>query len=198
MAFVPRSIEGYTGAVFDFKDSPLADRIESARLLLEAAGYSQTNPLPIKLRCLADTWARPLCINVNDTWRRSASRCSWRSRSENALPGRRCRRFRHLDFRLCCDSDPETFLWLFQKGGGINESGYANDVFDAARAKAEATLDMTERFANFAEAERILLDDVGTIPIFWTIQSALIAPRVKGFKITPRGTTRARYAWIEE
>jgi oligopeptide transport system substrate-binding protein len=197
--FVPRSIEGYTGAVFDFKDSPLADRIESARLLLEAAGYSQTNPLPIKLRCLADTWARPLCINVNDTW--TSIGVAVQLEIQEAKTHYQAVDVGDFDISIsgwCCDSDPETFLWLFQKGGGINESGYANDVFDAARAKAEATLEMTERFANFAEAERILLDDVGTIPVFWTIQSALIAPRVKGFKITPRGTTRARYAWIEE
>ena len=90
--------------------------------------------------------------------------------------------------------DPEAFMWLFQAGGGINDSRYESEAFDAIRRDAEQTMDMAARYKRYAEAERILLDHMATIPLFYTVQPVLIAPGLKGFAATPGGLTRSRYA----
>ena len=55
-------------------------------------------------------------------------------------------------------------------------------------------MDLSERYAGFAKAERILMDDVAMIPLFWTIQAGLVAPEIKGYRPTPRGFPRSRWA----
>ena len=39
-----------------------------------------------------------------------------------------------------------------------------------------------------------MLDDVGTIPLFWTVQGTLTSDRVKGLKLLSDNSTRSRYA----
>ena len=64
----------------------------------------------------------------------------------------------------------------------------------AADAAAEITMDLAERYAAFAKAERILMDDVATIPLFWTVQAGLVAPTISDYRPTPRGFPRSRWA----
>ena len=61
-------------------------------------------------------------------------------------------------------------------------------------AEAERTMDLAERYKLYAGAEKALLDDVGTIPLFWTVQGTLTSDRVEGLKLLPDNSTRSRYA----
>lgn len=192
--FTPRAIEGYTGVEFDFKGRDRAERLEEAKRLLAEAGYGPDNPFTIELRTMSDSWARPVAVAIIDMWRAAGIKATLKAEEGkthfNALDSG--------DYDIAISGwfgtdDPETFMWLYQEGGGINESKYANPAFDAVRMDAEQTMDKAARYARFADAERILLEDAATIPIFWTIQPVLVAPEVKGFGATPRGITRSRY-----
>ncbi len=195
--FVPRSIEGYQGSAFDFADAPMADKIETARRLLAEAGYVEGSPLEIQLRCLGDSWARPVCAAVAEMWARAGVAVSVETSEAKAHYGA----VDVGDFDVAISGwfgtdDPEDYFWLFQTGGGINECGYSSAALDETTRRAERTLDQGARYATFAEAEKLMLDDVATIPLFWTIQSALVSPRIEGFDINPRGATRSRFAKV--
>ena len=47
--------------------------------------------------------------------------------------------------------------------------------------------DRETRLALYNEAERLLLDDTGIIPLFHVKDYVLVRPHVKGFTITPVG-----------
>jgi oligopeptide transport system substrate-binding protein len=192
---IPRALEGYQGADLDFKDAPQAQRLSEARQLLEEAGYGPSNPLRFELRAMSDAWAKPVATALISMWKTAGVEATLKS-SEGRT------HFAALtagDYDAAISGwfgteDPEEFMWLFQAGGGINDSRYESTAFDAVRRDAEQTMDMAARYKRFADAERILLDDMATIPLFFTVQPVLISPDIKGFAATPRGLTRSRYA----
>jgi oligopeptide transport system substrate-binding protein len=192
---VPRAIEGYGGATFDFAGLPQAERVAEAKRLLAEAGYGPSTPLTIELRTLSDSWAKPVATAIGAMWQAAGVNVQIKTAEGkshyNALD--------QGDFDIAMSGwfgtyDPETFMWLFQTGGGINESKYSNATFDTVSRDADQTMDMTARYARYADAEKILMDDVATVPLFWTIQPTLLSPEVKGFGATPRGVIRSRYA----
>ncbi len=192
---IPRALDGYPGVDLDFKSTPQAERLAEARRLLEEAGYGPSNPLTFELRSMSDAWAKPVATALIAMWKTVGVNATLKS-----AEGRT--HFAALtagDYDVAISGwfgteDPEEFMWLFQAGGGINDSRYASEAFDAVRRDAEQTMDIPARYKRFADAERILLDDMATIPLFFTVQPVLIAPGLKGFAATPRGLTRSRYA----
>ena len=192
---VPPAIEGYEGAAFDFAGDNQAARIAAAARLLREAGYGPERPLRIQLRTIGDSWARPVATAIAGMWGRigvQVEQVQSESRAHFAA-------IDAGDYDVAISGwfgmdDPESFMWLFQSGGGMNESRFSNAAFDAASRAAETTIDLPARYAAFARAERILLDEAAAIPLFWSVQATLTAPGLDGLKATPRGVTRSRFA----
>lgn len=61
----------------------------------------------------------------------------------------------------------ESFLTqLYRTGGSSNDSGYANPAFDAALDQADAAPNQQAAEAGYANAERIVLNDMPAIPLW--------------------------------
>jgi oligopeptide transport system substrate-binding protein len=195
---VPRCIPGYAGAAFDFAGEAQPARLAEARRLLAEAGYGPDRPLTVELRTLNESWAKQVAVAVAAMWQSAGIVATTKleeGRSHYAA-------LKAGDFDVAmsgwfANDDPEQFMWLYQSGGGINDSKYANAAFDAVTRDAERTMDMETRYARFAAAEHMLMEDAALIPLFWTIQATLVAPRVQGLKATAVGLTRSRYARFE-
>lgn len=78
-----------------------------------------------------------------------------------------------LDFDFCRSSwvgdykDPNTFLDMFTKGGGNNNTGWTDPKYDELIRKAGQEPDQKKRFAYFTEAETMLLQQgVAIVPLF--------------------------------
>ena len=193
--YIPSAIEGYTGATFDFEGQSQAQRIAAAKALLADAGYGPGNPLTIELRTMSDSWAKPVASAIVAMWAQAGIKAqvlAAEGKVHYAALGQG--QFEVAISGWFGSEDPETFMWLFQSGGGLNKSHYSNPAFDAATAEAETTMELPTRYARYAAAEKLLLDDVGLVPIFWTVQASLIAPRIQNFHPTPRGLLRSRWA----
>jgi oligopeptide transport system substrate-binding protein len=78
-----------------------------------------------------------------------------------------------LDYDFCRSSwvgdykDPNTFMDMFLKDGGNNNTGWTNAHYDELIALAAREPDAAKRFAAFNEAERLLIhDEVPITPLF--------------------------------
>ena len=78
--------------------------------------------------------------------------------------------------------DPENFLDLLG-----HESRYINEEFDALEERARVEGDQDVRLALYQEAEQLLKDDAGIIPLYHVRDYVLIRPHVEGFRVLPVG-----------
>jgi oligopeptide transport system substrate-binding protein len=96
-------------------------------------------------------------------------------------------RIRDLDYDLALSDwfgdylDPSTFLTMFTTGDGQNRTGWSNGEYDGLIAAAAREPDNEHRFAELADAERILCEDgVPIITLFHRRGNFLLNPRFEG------------------
>ncbi|HZE17716.1 MAG TPA: ABC transporter substrate-binding protein, partial [Mycobacterium sp.] len=76
---------------------------------------------------------------------------------------------------------------VFVTGAGANDVGYSNPDFDAALTKGEAAASLPESYGLANDAQRILLHDMPTIPLWYTIAVAGRSSTVNDVVITWNG-----------
>ena len=94
------------------------------------------------------------------------------------------------DYEVCLTrwgpdyADPQTYMDLFVSTNTSNNSGrYNSATYDKLVADAEASLDMTERWNKFIEAEKQLVAvDFGDIPVFQAGGAMIIRPTISGIE----------------
>ncbi len=66
-------------------------------------------------------------------------------------------------------NDPVTFLDLFRTGNGYAKfmGGYSNEEYDELLAEAKTSMDDAERLELYKEAEEIMLEEGGCIPLYY-------------------------------
>ncbi len=95
-------------------------------------------------------------------------------------------------------SDPSNILDLFMTGNGNNDGKFSNSEFDAAMKKSRTTLDENERSQALHEAEDILMEEVGTIPLAYYNDFWLQSSKITGSWHSPYGYWYFMYADITE
>lgn len=84
--------------------------------------------------------------------------------------------------------DAEDFLdILFHSGSQANYGGYSSPEFDRLVEQARVATDAGARTELYRQAEQLLLDEAGAIPVHHEVIHALVAPHVKGLTWTPLG-----------
>ncbi|MGE5495803.1 MAG: peptide ABC transporter substrate-binding protein [Burkholderiales bacterium] len=81
-------------------------------------------------------------------------------------------------------TDPATFFDLFKTGAGTNDGGYSNPEYDALIDAARTEKDMAVRAQKYHEAEKILMDDMGMIPIVFYADDVLAQTYFTGYGVT--------------
>ena len=82
--------------------------------------------------------------------------------------------------------DPENFLDLLMHSENYG-SRYFNPAFDQLLESARMAQDPDARLDFFREAEQLLMDDAGIIPLYHHTDYVLMRPHVLGFEISPLG-----------
>jgi oligopeptide transport system substrate-binding protein len=77
--------------------------------------------------------------------------------------------------------DPSTFLDLWLTGGGNNRTGFSDSRYDFYLDKAARTFDPKVRMEAFQEAERILMEELPVLPIYYYVSSKMIRESVQGW-----------------
>jgi oligopeptide transport system substrate-binding protein len=77
--------------------------------------------------------------------------------------------------------DPNTYLDMFVTGGENNCTGFANPQYDKLIADAAAEPGKQKRIEILQSAERLLMDEMPIIPIYYYVSRNVVRPRVRGF-----------------
>ncbi len=77
--------------------------------------------------------------------------------------------------------DPKSFLDMMVTDRGNNQTGWSNIEYDNLLIKASNSTSQKERFANFYEAEKILIDEMPIIPIYTYTRIYMLHEDVKGW-----------------
>ena len=179
VSFTPPNTGGYT-----CDSSVRFDTLEARRLLKEA-GYSQSNPVPpVSLlyntseqhhtvaQAIQQMWKKYLGIDVtlvNQEWK-------------VYLSSKREQNFDVARMGWIGDyNDPNTFLDMWLKGGGNNNTGWFSAAYDSLIGVASKSADPQVRFSSFSSAEKILLEQLPVIPIYFYTNVFLKDPSVKGW-----------------
>ncbi len=88
-------------------------------------------------------------------------------------------------------ADPSTFLELGVSDNGNNRTGYKNPVYDSLLAVSWTTQEPEKRMRQLLEAEKILMEDMPVIPIYYYTINELRNPALQGAQADPLGM----YAW---
>lgn len=87
--------------------------------------------------------------------------------------------------------DPLSFLEMHATGNGNNRTGYSNPAYDKILAESAILPDPAARLARLLEAERMLLDDMPVIPIYYYALTEMRNPKLKNAFPNPLGM----YSW---
>ncbi|HLQ40865.1 MAG TPA: peptide ABC transporter substrate-binding protein [Tetragenococcus sp.] len=97
--------------------------------------------------------------------------------------------------------DASSFTDLFQTGNSYNRGKWSNDDYDTLVKKAATTNagNPEERFKDLVEAEEILNQEMGVIPVFQKAEGHLVSAKVKGI-VNHAAGAKFDYKWtyIEE
>src|SRR3990172_3107467 len=84
--------------------------------------------------------------------------------------------------------DPQDFLdVLFHSGAQNNTGNYSNPQLDLLLDKAAVEPDPNQRLKMYQDAERLVVQDAATLPLFFGRSYVLIKPWVNNFAISPLG-----------
>lgn len=92
-----------------------------------------------------------------------------------------------LDYDLALASwagdylDPSTFLLMWTKGNGNNNTGWFSEEYERLLSEAAQQADPAQRLALFKQAERIFIEDQAIMPLSSRGRNYLLRPEVKGW-----------------
>jgi oligopeptide transport system substrate-binding protein len=95
-------------------------------------------------------------------------------------------------------NDPMTFLDMWVTGGGNNNTGWSDSRYDSLIAVAANEPDRQRRFAAFGKAEKLLLDAMPVLPIYFYTNVYLLNPAVKGWYPNLLNIHNYKYVWLGE
>ncbi len=200
-SFVPPATAGHgQGVRLRWADMPLEKRQAEARRLLAEAGYGPGNPLSIEIKVGNSPDNLLLSQAVAADWTALGLKVSTvQNEGQIAFAA-----YRQKDFQVGMMSwyadfnDPLTFLGLFRSDTGQqNYSAYANPRYDALLDKADLESDAQKRGRILAEAEQLLLDEEGILPVFQVVSRALVSPRITGWTDNVENFHRARWVCLK-
>jgi ABC-type oligopeptide transport system substrate-binding subunit len=199
-SMVPPVVPNYHRQAASFMALPMDQRVEEARRLFAAAGYSPAQPLKLEILFNAsdNNWA--VSEAVISMWARAFDKgikVTPVSVDRAEYLKRRARR----DFQVVRAAwigdyaDASVFLNLFQSTATPprNDPGYRSAKYDELLANAAQNSDAADRVAVLESAERLMIEDYPVIPLYHYATKALVSPRLKGWVFNIRDVHPTRF-----
>ena len=182
--WIPPGVSDYTSQSFDYRDTPLAERIAEARRLYAQAGYSAAHPLRFELRYNSGEVHNKVAIAVASMWKEALgvearlTAVEFKSLLQDIDSG---------DVEVFRSSwvgdynDAYSFAQYFKSNFGINLPHYRSAEYDSLLGKAAVEIEPAKRRELLQSAERVMLRDHPLIPIYFFVNKHLVKPEVEGW-----------------
>jgi len=185
-SMVPPGIEGYKSSMAKFADKSQIDREDEAKAILEKLGYTPEKPLKMEIRYNTSENHKNTAVAIQEQLKPLGIEVTLLNTDTKT-------HYAHLEQKGDFDvaragwiadyQDPETFLGISRKASGNNYSNYNSPKFEELMDKAAAAGgNPEERFKLLSEAEQVLVDDVGQIPLLYYSFHNIVSPKLTGFE----------------
>ncbi len=194
--FVASGTSGYDRPEYEWTTWTRERQLAYARTLYARSGYSEKNPLHLKLYFNTSESIQRTMIAIAGSWKQNLGVVSDLDSDEFRvfLAGRKDRT-RWDVARLGWDADyddPSSFLDVFTPGNNQNDSAYHSTAFNKAILEARVDPRPESRLRHLSSAEKILLNDYPIIPIYFKKARRLVKPYVGGAQLTPMNRTYSK------
>jgi oligopeptide transport system substrate-binding protein len=195
LSLVPPSMPDYTQQPCQPFDP------DAARKLLSESGYPDGRGFPkIEILYNTDQQHQAIAELVRKQWQRELGiTASLRSEewgsfqdSQQQLKYTVARRAWVGDYL-----DPNTYLDMFVTDGENNCTGFSNPQYDQLIADAAREPDVAKRRQILESAERLLMDEMPIIPVYFYVSRNMVRPRVRGFYNNLQDTHPLNAIWID-
>ena len=197
ISWVPPGVNNYSSQNIPELEIETKERISLAKNLYEKAGYSKDKPLEIELLYNTSENHKKVAIAISAMWKQTLGvKVNLRNEEWKVyLSSRSQGKFQVIRAGWIGDyNDASNFLDLFRGDvGTINPSKWENPAFDSLMKQAESELDTTKRTDLMQQAERILLDEMPLIPIYYYTTQHLLSTEIKGWKDNVMDIHPSRY-----
>ncbi len=194
--FLPPEMPGYTESVSSYDYD-----VDRAKQLLAESKYAGN--LPRIVLSYSGTGAAPgdLLVAVQERWQEALGVTIELQAIDSSAFLREQRRGNfqmHSDGWAADYPDPEDFLGkLFASDSTLNYTGYKNAEVDRLLLAARTEQDRTRRFAMYADAEQLILDDAVVVPTFWPVEHVIVKPCVQGYPNVSMTVPKYRFVEIK-
>ena len=194
-SLVPPDTAGYNGT------ARVPTDFAAAKKLLAEAGFPEGRGLP-RITLLYNTQEahRIIAEAIQQMWKKNLG-------IEVELENKEWKVYldsqRTLNYQICRAgwigdyNDPNTFMDMWLKDGGNNETGWSSPEYDRLVREAGMTGDQKKRYDLFQKAEAILMDECPIIPIYFYTRVHLQRPNVKGWYPTILDNHPYKFVWLE-
>lgn len=161
----------------------LEENIKKAKKLLKEAGYENPEdvpPLTILYNKLGEH--RLVAIFISDMLKENLG---LKVKMENLDWKTFLSRRNHGDYQIARDgwigdyNDPHTFLELLYSGSDNNNTFWKNEKYDALYFEYQKTINPQKRLELMQKAEKIILEEMPLMPLFFYMSDTLTKPYVK-------------------
>ena len=185
-SMVPPGIKGYEPAIADYAAMSQLDREDEAKKILTELGYGPDKPLKMEIRFNTSENHKNTAVAIQEQLKPLGIEVALINTDTKThygfLEGKGdfdvARAAWIADYK-----DPETFLGISRKTSGNNYASWASDQYEELMNKAAAAgADPEERFKLLSQAEKVLVDDTGNMPLLYYSYHNLVSPKLKGFE----------------
>jgi oligopeptide transport system substrate-binding protein len=202
--FVPFGIKGIDKDFREeYKDDYFTEDLEKAKqLLAEGMKEKKYTKLPaIQLIHNESEGHKKIATAIADMWKKNLGvEVTIQSQEFGVFLTNRT----NLDYQVAragwgADyNDPMTYMDMWITGGGNNDVGFANPEYDGLINKAKASTDPKERMDAMAAAEKILIDNMTLMPIYYYTAIWMQKPYVKDVSIDYKGEINFTRGYIAD
>lgn len=195
---IPGAIADYLGPKADFTDWPMERRREEAVRLLAEAGFDDDNPLAFEYRIRASADGKLHAIAITSMWQQVGVDAEILATEIKVhYNDLQAGSFLVADAGWNAGNDPEYYLYLARTEAGVQNYGnYSSPRYDALMNEALQIAQIRQRYDKMAEAEAVMLDEQGIIPLYFGTNRNLVASYVRGYADNGVNSHPSRHMWI--